>query len=207
MRNKSVVSEARQINLAIELVRLGARLQVLEVETSLSRERLLKLYKEVKGVSPPKGMLPFSTDWFMSWQPNIHASLFIDIYRYLTDNAGVKGIAATISAYQLYLEHLEVNGLECVLSFTRAWSLVRFMDAKMLSTVPCTQCGGHFIVHAMDLHHGYVCGMCHMPSRAGKTRRAAIEATLCATQPVPARAAAPVAVTSASAKPRTRQPA
>ena len=84
MRNKSVVTEAKEINLAVELVQLGARLQVLEAETSLSRERLLRLYKEVRGESPPKGMLPFSTDWFMSWQPNIHSSLFIDIHRYLT---------------------------------------------------------------------------------------------------------------------------
>ena len=43
MANKSVVSEARDIGLAIQLIKLGARLQLLELETSLSRERLLKL--------------------------------------------------------------------------------------------------------------------------------------------------------------------
>ncbi len=176
MRNKSVVTEARQIQLAIDLVNLGARLQVLEAETSLSRERLLKLYKEVKGVSPPKGMLPFSTDWFMSWQPNIHSSLFIDIYRFFGRNARLTGIEAIVRAYRLYLEHVEVNQLECVLSLTRAWSLIRFLDAKMLTTVPCTECGGHFVVHAMDLHRGYVCGLCNVPSRAGKTRQAAANA-------------------------------
>ena len=205
MRNKSVVTEAKQINLAVELVELGARLQVLETETNLSRERLLKLYKEVKGVSPPKGMLPFSTDWFISWQPNIHASLFIDIYRYLGKNAGVSGIEAIIKAYRLYLEHIEVNGLECVLSLTRAWSLVRFCEAKMLTTVPCSECGGHFIMHTMDLQKNYVCGMCHVPSRAGKTRKAAAELQL---QQQPASAQkAPVATGRAvagSAK-RTRQ--
>lgn len=174
MRNKSVITEAHQITLAIELVQLGARLPVLEAETSVSRERLLKIYKEVKGKSPPKGMLPFSTDWFMNWQPNIHASLFLDIYRYLEENAGASAIEAIVKAYRLYLEHVEVNGLECVLSFTRAWSLVRFVKAKMLTTVSCTQCRGHFIVHALDLHRGYVCGLCHVPSRAGKTRQAAL---------------------------------
>ncbi|MFT5590022.1 MAG: flagellar transcriptional activator FlhC, partial [Bradyrhizobium sp.] len=53
MAKKSVVTESREIQLAIELIMLGARLQLLESETSLSRERLLKLYKELKGVSPP----------------------------------------------------------------------------------------------------------------------------------------------------------
>ena len=84
MRNRSVLTEARQIQLASELITLGARLQVLEVNTNLSRERLIKLYKEITGVSPPKGMLPYSEDWFISWQPNMHSTLFINIhYRHL----------------------------------------------------------------------------------------------------------------------------
>jgi flagellar transcriptional activator FlhC len=209
MRNKSVVTEAKQINLAVELVKLGARLQVLETETDLSRERLLKLYKEVKGVSPPKGMLPFSTDWFISWQPNIHSSLFIDIYRYLGEHAGISGIEAIIKAYKLYLEHVEINDLECVLSLTRAWSLVRFCEAKMLTTVPCTECGGHFIMHAMDLHKNYVCGMCHVPSRAGKTRKAAeLTAQNLASAPQALRAITPVAQPAVAAKRvRSRQTA
>ncbi len=202
MRNKSVVTEANEINLAVELVKLGARLQVLETETNLSRERLLKLYKEVKGVSPPKGMLPFSTDWFISWQPNIHSSLFIDIYRYLGENAGISSIEAIIKAYRLYLEHVEVNGLECVLSLTRAWSLVRFCEAKMLTTIPCTECGGHFIMHAMDLHKNYVCGMCHVPSRAGKTRKAA---ELAALQPAPLLPVAPTVVRAAKSAATARR--
>ncbi len=205
MRNKSVVTESKQIQLAIELVNLGARLQVLEAETSLSRERLLNLYKEVKGVSPPKGMLPFSTDWFMSWQPNIHSSLFIDIYRYLGKNAGLSGIEAIVKAYRLYLEHVEVNKLDSVLSLTRAWSMIRFLDAKMLTTVPCTECGGYFVVHAMDLHRGYVCGLCHVPSRAGKTRQAAAAAALSAAAKLPAPALIGNKLRAAPA--RLRQPA
>lgn len=176
MRMKSVVTDAEQVKLAIDLVRLGARLQVLESETSLSRERLLKLYKEVKGVSPPKGMLPFSTDWFMSWMPNIHSSLFLDTYRYLNANTPARGITAVMTAYRLYLEHLHVNRLEAALSFTRAWSLVRFFEAKMLETAACKECGGEYVVHSMDLHEHFVCGLCHVPSRAGKTRQHAIEA-------------------------------
>lgn len=214
MRNKSVVTEARQIQLAIDLVNLGARLQVLEAETSLSRERLLKLYKEVKGVSPPKGMLPFSTDWFMSWQPNIHSSLFIDTYRYLGEHSKISGIEAIVKAYTLYLEHLQVNGLECVLSFTRAWSLIRFLDAKMLTTVPCTECGGHFVVHSMDLHKGYVCGLCNVPSRAGKTRQAAVAAAAAADaaiavarQPQAPLNNVVMAVAQRKAQPRARVPA
>ncbi len=67
MRIKSIVSESRQIQRAIALIKLGARLQVLESETDLSYERLLRLYKEVQGESPARGMLPFSTGWFRAF--------------------------------------------------------------------------------------------------------------------------------------------
>jgi flagellar transcriptional activator FlhC len=175
-RSKSVVSDAEQVQLAAELARAGARLQVLESETTLSRERLLRLYKEVRGVSPPKGMLPFSTDWFMSWMPNIHASIFINIHSYLVAHTPVRGIRAVLSAYKLYAEHVQIHGLEQVLSFTRAWSLVRFFEAKLLDTACCKSCHGRYVLHTMDLHNDYVCGLCNVPSRAGKTRnRAAVK--------------------------------
>jgi flagellar transcriptional activator FlhC len=183
MAKKSVVTEAQEIQLAVELVKLGARLQLLESETSLSRERLLKIYKELKGVSPPKGMLPFSTDWFITWQPNIHSSLFLNIYKYLNEHAQISGIEAVMKAYKLYLEQAEPDEHnEPVLSLTRAWTLVRFFESKMLTTACCKECGGHYVVHQLDLHSDYTCGLCHMPSRAGKTKKHkenALEAMVC----------------------------
>jgi flagellar transcriptional activator FlhC len=71
----------------------------------------------------------------------------------------------------------------------------------MLTTVPCSECGGHFIMHAMDLQKNYVCGMCHVPSRAGKTRKAAAELQLQQQQP----AAAPPALRGAGSAKRSRQ--
>ena len=172
MRNKSVLAEAEDIQRAVEMIRLGARMQMLETETKLSRERLLKLYKEVRGVSPPKGMLPFSTDWFMTWQPNVHSSLFMSFYRFMKDEAGLSDLDAIIKGFRLYLDHIEAEDLDEVLSLTRAWTLVRFFDADLLQQATCTCCGGHYVAHAYDPTHEFVCGLCNMPSRAGKGRRA-----------------------------------
>lgn len=172
MGARSVVLDALEVRRASELIALGARLQVLESETKLSRERLLRLYKEMQGRSPPKGMLPFSTDWFVTWMPNIHASIFMGIYQNLIQASELDEIEAIIKAYRLYLEHCATHEAEVVLSVTRAWRLVKFIDAAMLRTVPCTRCGGHFVAHTMELYDSFVCGLCHMPSRAGKTRAA-----------------------------------
>ncbi|MBA4218993.1 MAG: flagellar transcriptional regulator FlhC [Proteobacteria bacterium] len=176
MRVKSILSEARQIERAVQLIQLGARLQVLESETELSYERLLRLYKEVSGRSPSKGQLPFSTDWFMTWQPNIHASLFLNIHEYLNKAAVVDEIDTVIKAYQLYLEQTQVLDLEPMLSITRAWRLVKFVDNGMLTLTPCSKCGGHFVTHPHEIARHYVCGLCNPPARAGKGRsRGAIQ--------------------------------
>ncbi|MDI1268717.1 MAG: flagellar transcriptional regulator FlhC [Polaromonas sp.] len=175
MATKSVILEAREIHLAIDLIKLGARLQFLEAETSLSRDRLVKLYKEIKGASPPKGLLPFSTDWFMTWMSNIHSSMFYNIYRFMVTHGGCTRIPAIIKAYRLYLEQVQQQGGEPVLDFTRAWTLVRFFDSDMLQLSTCTRCTGLFVAHAHDSQSGYVCVLCRPPSRAGKTRKISVQ--------------------------------
>jgi flagellar transcriptional activator FlhC len=167
-RSKSILTEARQIERAVTLIQLGARLQVLESETGLSYERLLRLYKEVAGKSPSKGQLPFSTDWFMTWQPNVHSSLFLNIHEYLNKSSALDEIDTVIKAYQLYLEQIQAQHLEPLLSVTRAWRLVKFVDNGMLTLTPCSKCGGHFVTHPHEIARHYVCGLCNPPARAGK---------------------------------------
>ncbi len=165
---KSLLRESQQIERAISLIRMGARLQVLESETDLSYERLLKLYKEVAGRSPSKGQLPFSTDWFLTWQPNIHASLFQNIHIYLNKTSALDSVDALIKAYQLYTDQLATCGLEPQLTITRAWRLVRFVENRMLQMTPCRKCGGHFITEPYENARQFVCGLCEPPARAGK---------------------------------------
>lgn len=173
MATNSLVNEMQQVQLAIELIELGARLQVLETETDISRGRLLRLYKEVRGVSPPKGMLPFSTDWFITWLPNIHASLFYDTYHSLVTEQKCDRMDGFVKAYQLYLEQVMLDDAEAVLDLTRAWTLVRFFESGMFDMAGCTECHGHYVVHAHTPSKSYVCGICRPPSRAGKTAKRA----------------------------------
>ncbi len=172
---RSVLNEAREVQLAIELFKLGARLQLLEAETSLSRNRLIRLYKELIGGSPPKGMLPFSIDWFLTWLPNIHSSLFARIHKQLVEHTGERGMEAIVKSYKLYLEQMPPEpGKEPLLSLTRAWTLMRFLVSGMLTTERCRSCGGEFLIRP-DGRYQFVCGLCRVPSRAGKTRKSVDE--------------------------------
>jgi flagellar transcriptional activator FlhC len=176
LATRSLIDDAREVRRATELVELGARLQVLETETHLSRERLLRLYKEIKGKSPPKGLLPFSVDWFVTWLPNIHASLFMSIYDNLIKSSELDDVDAMIKAYRLYLEHCGSHDMESELSLTRAWRLVKFIDCGMLRRTPCTKCNVRFVMRSDELANRFVCGLCHVPSRAGKTNAPRIAA-------------------------------
>lgn len=177
MTRKSISQEADDIMLASDMIQLGARLQVLQAETSLSYDRLARLYREIRKVSPPKGMLPYSVDWFMTWLPNIHSTLFYSYYRFLLQQSDCDAQRAMIDAYRLYLEHCKADLpdspiAEPVLSFTRAWTLLRFFDSDMLHLTQCGQCNGRFVTHAYSPTTDFVCAICRPPPRAGKRRPA-----------------------------------
>ena len=135
------------------------------------------VFLSLPGVAAVQGVLAA----VITWQPNIHSSLFINIHRFLVEHAGATGIEAVMKAYKLYLEQMPPEaGEEPLLSLTRAWTLVRFFSSKMLAMAPCGKCGGKFVVNCLDLNADYVCGLCHMPSRAGKTKKARDEAAAAA---------------------------
>lgn len=169
---KSVLNESRQIERAAALIRMGARMQVLESETTLSYERLIRLYKEIAGKSPSKGQLPFSTDWFLTWQENIHSSLFLNIHEYLSKGAALDAVDTLTKAYRLYAEQVAAEGIEALLSFTRAWRLVKFVDAGMLTLTGCACCGGKFVTEMYENPKHFSCGLCNPPARAGKSKAA-----------------------------------
>lgn len=169
MSEKSILDEIREIHIAMELISFGARMQVLENETSLSRRKLLKLYKELRGCPPPKGMLPFSEDWFMVWEQNIHSSMFYNIYLYIMNKENCRSIEAMVRAYRLYLEQCPQKDEEkAILSLTRAWILLRFIDCGMIEQTECCVCGGGFIVTAENAKDAFTCSFCSPPSRASK---------------------------------------
>nr|WP_310087670.1 flagellar transcriptional regulator FlhC [Paraburkholderia phenoliruptrix] len=174
MLRKSVSDDAQEVYRAIELIELGARMQLLETELTLSRDRMIRLYRELKGTAPPKGMRPFSADRYMIWMPNLHSSLFYNIYLFLKERTGCSRRDSLIKGYRLYVEHCERNQLEVVVSLTRAWTLVRFFEASLLQQTPCCRCKGIFVAHKHDPQSNFVCGACEPPSRAGKTKKAAI---------------------------------
>lgn len=172
MKNKSIVNDFHNTNLAIDLISLGARLPMLESETNLPHSRLKKLHIEVLGYSPPKGLLPYSTEWFMVWESNLHASFFINIYLYLRKLNTSQRLDCIIRSYKLYKEQiLLLDKIHPLLGINRAWMLIRFIESGVLELSRCHLCGGMFVTHAYHPANDFVCSLCKPPSRALKKRK------------------------------------
>ena len=120
----------------------------------------------------PKGQLPFSTDWFLAWQINVHASLFHSVFTWLSKTSPLDSVDALIKAYGLYAEQLALADIEPMLSITRAWSLVRFMEQRMLAVTPCVRCGAHTVTLPFENSRQFTCGLCAPPPRSGEGARA-----------------------------------
>jgi flagellar transcriptional activator FlhC len=82
MSKRRMAAEAADVIRAIALIELRARTQLLEVELTLSRSRLIRLY-------------------LVTWFANIHASLFYNIDLFLKDEARCSYLDALTKGYRL----------------------------------------------------------------------------------------------------------
>lgn len=160
----AMLRDAAEVLAAGELIRLGARLGLLENITSLSRRRLATLYRQITGCPPPTGQLPYSADWFIHWQHNLHATAFYHGWIWLRQHRG-SVIDCLLSAYRLYLGSCPSGSIP-PLTLSRAWMLIRFCDAGVLELCPCRDCGGRFINHSHQPQTSFACCFCQPPSRA-----------------------------------------
>ena len=107
----------------------------------------------------------------MTWEQNIHASMFCNARQYLLKTGLCSGVDAVIKAYKLYLEQCPQQEEGPLLALTRAWTLVRFVESGMLELSRCNCCNGNFITHAHQPAGSFACSLCQPPSRAVKRRK------------------------------------
>ncbi|HCS3388344.1 TPA: transcriptional regulator FlhC, partial [Shigella flexneri] len=109
--------------------------------------------------------------WFMTWEQNVHASMFCNAWQFLLKTGLCNGVDAVIKAYRLYLEQCPQAEEGPLLALTRARTLVRFVESGLLQLSSCNCCGGNFITHAHQPVGSFACSLCQPPSRAVKRRK------------------------------------
>lgn len=167
-RTRAENISAKQLLRAETLIRLGARSHIIIAETDLARKRILRMCKQITGISASRGLLPSKPEWHLTFMANIHSSLFMNLYRDLNRTLDVDQIDVAIRTYEMYLDAVRTHNVEVVLSFTRAWSLIKLFDINAMKMAACTECGDYFVIHAYDLAKDYVCQLCRPHNRSAK---------------------------------------
>jgi len=174
---RDVSTEIQRYRQAQALLELGLRVPVVCEMTRLSHWFLRKLALQIHGAAPAKGQVPNSELWYLKGRNNLHASLFLALYRPLLAAAepGVEAADLLILAYRRYREVIAAAGLPEILSPDRAWWLLKSLRVPTLKRVICRECGGAFLMHHGDLGQGFRCVCCL--ARAVQRRAAAAAAT------------------------------
>lgn len=161
LAKENLVDQTNRTLQAIELIKLGARPQFVSTETGININRTHKLFIDVNGYSARKGQSPFSADCFVTNKKlNIDSSLFVNIHKNITSHSQITQIDALIKSYKLYLEHVHLRDTHRELSFTRAWTLLRLIDADMLCVAQCVKCGGKFVALPSVIINRFQCVFC-----------------------------------------------
>jgi flagellar transcriptional activator FlhC len=159
----------RSVELAVEMLALGARAPVVNALLDLPKTEVAKLSMVVADRAPPRGMLPSDPKWYSSTiRPRraVQSAFFANVWFLVRSQRKCDSPAShMLAAYKIFIRHFEGVGEEIILSFDRAWVLTRLLLGRSLVMVPCQSCNSHFVLQHDDLAHGYLCPFCRdLPS-------------------------------------------
>jgi hypothetical protein len=128
---------------------------VVRAVCQISKLVAIQYYKEIKGVKPSAGLLPYDPEWIMKSPENcLHASVYHNIYISLINSTRsskkyndvellVRKCEVYLAAYTLYEQ--TISGVEAVLNVNRAWHITQQISILSIVGKTCTHCGA---VHA-----------------------------------------------------------
>jgi len=148
----------KKLNIAVELIRLGARVSIVRSHCDVSLAIAQGLSREIYGKRPVKGLLPFSEEWFYRYKSCVHSMLFLRLY----DQAKGKDTFKLINAYKKYEKHLKEKQNAPLLDINRADLLINLINATILQVDICEKCSRkHVRFNARN-----ICLHCNKPPRS-----------------------------------------
>lgn len=177
MSNKTLPQEMqiKYRQLAIELIKRGARVPVVKSLLPIEESLILKIYKDVTGTTSPTGPLPSDPAWYTKTQVPmvvIDSSLFMSIYNTMSELAPeAHETEIIVEAYDSYLSHCQRQEREPRLNLVRCWALIRFYKIHELEFVKCTACQSNIIQLPLSIYKNgnkFICCLCNRPTSLRK---------------------------------------
>jgi len=150
------VDTLRRIN---RLCEVGARPPVIKALLPTAHDTVIRdQWEAIQGSAPPKGRLPMLVEWFLSnYQIKLQSSYIAAVWRRATESQ-VHYVDAYLAAYDQYVETFE----EPLLTFDRAWYLIRTLSSQMMTTDICPECNTEYIRNPDELVNHKTCPCCRV---------------------------------------------
>ncbi|MDO8941069.1 MAG: FlhC family transcriptional regulator [Methylicorpusculum sp.] len=143
-------------NLALEMIKLDARISIISRETGLSTRLLRKSYREIHNKSPSSGLLRNTPDFiYKTKTKEKQATVFCILYK-LDETASFQRL---INVYKRYIDFLTLSEQDkpTLLTFSEAWALSRFLDQAQVKLIECPVCSSARLITDQSFH---VCPIC-----------------------------------------------
>lgn len=152
--------------LALALLRHGARVGLVHWATGLKTSVLAGWYREIHGRAPPRGPMPESTGSMIRTRTeHLFASLFGVIYAGQQKGSGSERVIDTRTLVRAYEIHLSMTDEpETTLTINKAWIIARDLRAGLASVAWCRTCEAHYIELRESILTG--CPLCALYARA-----------------------------------------
>lgn len=125
--------------LAIELLSLGARINIISEETGISPKILRKAYFEMYKKSSPSGSLKFNPNFiYKSFSKAKEATLFVFFFRTESSDDFPRRCINSYRRYEAYI--MTVSKTRPIFDISDSWMLAKWSSCGILKLVRCGRC-------------------------------------------------------------------
>lgn len=143
--------------LAIELLSLGARINIISEETGLSAKILRKAYFDMHGKSSSSGSLKFNPNFiYKSFSKTKEATLFVFFFRIENHDEFSRRCINSYRRYETYI--LTVSKSKPIFDISDSWMLAKWSMCGILKLVRCGQCRSAKLINSEQQQN--VCCIC-----------------------------------------------
>ncbi|MFC3110204.1 FlhC family transcriptional regulator [Undibacterium arcticum] len=163
--SKNTLATTEGVNLIYQLCEVKARAKTIaylmrSTDSSFTPADIGRIYKDIHGESPSKGMMPVSPERAIgSSEKRFHASYYGKKYKRLSE-LGLIGARLHLATYQHYLLDFECTVDDALLSFDLGFKIIQSIQIGELVYATCRDCRSHFLNVMGSPLSNHACPLC-----------------------------------------------
>lgn len=152
-----ILNTINRYALAVELLSLRARINIISEATGLSMKILRKAYFDMHGKSPPSGSLKFNPNFiYKSISKSKEATIFVFFFRIENHDEFSRRCISAYNRYEAYV--LKLSKIQPLLDVSDCWMLAKWSICGVIKLSRCGKCrSAKLIINDFQKNHCPIC--------------------------------------------------